>query len=307
MSGAVRDTKTNPAAFWFLAALGFAYGVVHAAGPGHGKAVVTAYMVANERALKRGIVISFLAAMLQACVAIAIVAAAAFFLHAAILPITQHVTAVIDMASFSAVALLGAWLLWRKGRAFAAALHGAPAIRQSLVFAPAGTALAAAGGFRTQAFSATQMGFSPQGEPCAAPHRFGFKPSNPAHDANCGHVHAPDPRRLGDGFSWRTLVLTVFSAGSRPCSSAILVLVFALAQGIFIVGVAATFAIALGTALTTATLAATAVLAKGIAIRLIGGGSRRGELLARGAEVFAAALVLLAGLALMLGVMQSGA
>ena len=55
----------DPAAIWGLVGFGFAYGVFHAAGPGHGKAVIASYMMANDRALKRGVVLAFLAAMLQ--------------------------------------------------------------------------------------------------------------------------------------------------------------------------------------------------------------------------------------------------
>jgi nickel/cobalt exporter len=59
-----------------LIALGLAYGVFHAAGPGHGKTLIASYMLANERSLKRGALLSLLAALLQACVAIALVGAA---------------------------------------------------------------------------------------------------------------------------------------------------------------------------------------------------------------------------------------
>ena len=45
-----------------LAALSFLYGVVHAVGPGHGKAIISSYVVANEETVRRGIVISFIAA-----------------------------------------------------------------------------------------------------------------------------------------------------------------------------------------------------------------------------------------------------
>ena len=61
LTEAMKQAKANGAALWGLAALSFGYGVFHAAGPGHGKAVIAAYMVANEQALKRGLALSFLA------------------------------------------------------------------------------------------------------------------------------------------------------------------------------------------------------------------------------------------------------
>ena len=79
-------------------------------------------------------------------------------------------------------------------------------------------------------------------------------------------------------------------------------LVFALAQGIFLAGIAATIVMALGTAITTAALAAIAVLAKGIAMRLVGRDGGRGALAARGLELAAALLVLLVGVSLLFGI-----
>ena len=87
----------------------------------------------------------------------------------------------------------------------------------------------------------------------------------------------------------------------RPCSGAILVLVFALAQGMFWAGIAATFVMGLGTAITVATIAVIAVTAKGLARRLAGGHEGRGALLMRGVEFAAAGLVLLFGIGLLLG------
>ncbi len=122
------------------------------------------------------------------------------------------------------------------------------------------------------------------------------------HGPGCRHYHAPDPATLGEGFSWRESVSTVVAAGARPCSGAILVLVFALSQGIFLAGIAATVVMAFGTAITTAALAATAVLAKTIALRLVGSQDGRGALVARSLEVVAALLVLAVGLSLLFGV-----
>ena len=62
----------------------------------------------------------------------------------------------------------------------------------------------------------------------------------------------------------------VFSVGIRPCTGAILVLVFALTQGLFWAGVAATFAMALGTAITVAVLATLALGSRELALKLGG-------------------------------------
>ena len=67
---------------WGLVGIGFAYGVFHAAGPGHGKAVIASYMMANDRALRRGVVLAFLAALLQGSVAVALVGIAALAFNA---------------------------------------------------------------------------------------------------------------------------------------------------------------------------------------------------------------------------------
>jgi ABC-type nickel/cobalt efflux system permease component RcnA len=114
-------------------------------------------------------------------------------------------------------------------------------------------------------------------------------------------VHAPDPSQLGEGFSWRAATATVAAAGARPCSGAILVLVFSLARNVFPAGVAATFAMSLGTALTTGALAWAAVFAKRVAVRFAAGEDSRVALIARGFEFAAALLVLGFGLALLVG------
>jgi ABC-type nickel/cobalt efflux system permease component RcnA len=93
----------------------------------------------------------------------------------------------------------------------------------------------------------------------------------------------------------------VIAAGARPCSGAILVLVFAMAQGLFAAGVAAAFAMAIGTAMATGALAWVAVFAKSTAMRLASGENSRLALVARGFEFAAALAVLAFGVALLLG------
>jgi ABC-type nickel/cobalt efflux system permease component RcnA len=123
-----------------------------------------------------------------------------------------------------------------------------------------------------------------------------------AHDEHCGHVHGPDPKTLDNAnFSWSSALATVVAAGARPCSGAILVLVFSLAQGLYLAGIGATLAMAVGTGLTTGALAATAVFAKSFAEKLLGTEGGRGLIIARSAEFLAALLVLFIGVGLLVG------
>jgi nickel/cobalt transporter (NicO) family protein len=281
LAGEVKALHTDRSAIWSLIGLSAAYGVFHAAGPGHGKALIASYVLANEQALRRGLVLSLLAALLQALVAIALIGVAALIFRATASAMNSA-SAVIETGSYLCVAAIGAWLAWTKGRAFAEALRLVLARRaRSAAFGEATWRPALATGPASQ-FRAE----SPD-------------PGVPA-GAECSHVHAPDPRELGAGFSWRGATATVIAAGSRPCSGAIVVLTFALAQNLFLAGIAATFAMALGVALTTGALAALAVFAREAAMGLAARETATAALLARSLE-FAAGLVVLAyGIALLI-------
>ena len=97
----------------------------------------------------------------------------------------------------------------------------------------------------------------------------------------------------------------VVAVGLRPCSGAILVLVFALSQGIFWAGVAATFAMAAGTAITVAAIAILAVGARGVAVRLASGGNGGALIAIRGLEFAAALAIILVGVLLFSGMLAS--
>ena len=119
-----------------------------------------------------------------------------------------------------------------------------------------------------------------------------------AHATDCCHDHAP---MADDHASIKDMGLAVLAAGIRPCSGAILVLVFALSQKMFPLGVAAALVMAAGTALTTGGLAILAVLAKKTALKWGGGiDNPRNALILRFAEMLAAALVSVLGLTLLL-------
>ena len=121
------------------------------------------------------------------------------------------------------------------------------------------------------------------------------------HDEHAGHSHGPAPAELAGPGGWRRGFGAILAVGVRPCSGAILVLVFALAQGLFWAGIAATFVMGLGTAITVATIAVIAVSAKDLAQRLSGAREGGGALVMRGVEFGAAGLVLLFGAGLLFG------
>ena len=285
MAAKVHALHGQSSAAWGLIGLGLVYGVVHAAGPGHGKAVLASYMLANETSLKRGAAMSLTAALLQALIAIALVGAAGFVFQATASQMT-HAADWIELASYCSVAAIGAWLVWRKGSALIATLSEHSERRRAVASTPAYFGVQ----WRRPAFSLS-----------AAAYRAGPPGAADGLTDECGHAHAPGPAELDGRFSWRAAAGTVIAAGARPCSGAILVLVFAMAQGLFAAGVAAALAMAIGTAATTAALAWVAVFAKSTAMRLAAGENSRLALVARGFEFAAALAVLAFGVALLLG------
>ncbi|MGU9861226.1 nickel/cobalt transporter [Klebsiella quasipneumoniae] len=71
----------------------------------------------------------------------------------------------------------------------------------------------------------------------------------------CGHQHLPAPEQLQAGDDWRARTVIVLSMGMRPCSGAIMVLLFSKVIGVFNWGMAAALAMAAGTSLTITALA----------------------------------------------------
>ncbi|WP_083519543.1 nickel/cobalt transporter [Bradyrhizobium jicamae] len=290
MSQTIRAAKSDGSAVWTLLGISFAYGIFHAAGPGHGKAVISSYLVANEETARRGIVLSFASAFLQALVAVVIVAVFAWLLSSTAKTMCSAEKA-IEIVSYGLIAAFGARLVWTKGGGFMRALQAKPA--------PA-MAVATAGHHHDHGHH--DHGHAHHHDHGHHQHDHGHDHDHGhVHDEHCGHSHGPTPDQLAGPGGWRRGLGTIFAVGMRPCSGAILVLVFSLAQGLFLAGIAATFVMGLGTAITVATIAIVAVSAKGLARRLSAGREGGGALIMRGIEFGAAGLVLLFGLGLLFG------
>jgi nickel/cobalt transporter (NicO) family protein len=196
----------------WLCLIAFVYGVLHAAGPGHGKLVVSSYFLANRAAWRRGVLLSVGAALTQALAAILLVGVPVLLLgmtRASALGQIRY----LELASYGLMTLIGLGLLVRAARG--------------------------------------QVG-------CGHDHGLDDHAHHQGHDHACGHHHAP-PAVERRGFR-----LLAFAVGCRPCSGAVLVLLFALANDMVPAGLLAVLVMAAGVALTTS------------AAGFVGIGARRG-------------------------------
>ncbi|NMG40298.1 delayed-early response protein/equilibrative nucleoside transporter [Chelativorans sp. ZYF759] len=283
LTTALRTMRDEGTGAWMLVSISFAYGVFHAAGPGHGKAVISSYMLANEVALRRGVLLSFLSSLLQAVTAIVVMSAVFLFLRGTAFSMADA-TRYLEVASYALVTAFGAWLLWRKAFPRLKALFWGAPVRS--------LSAAVATGHASHAHE--QGGHH---------HDHHHGPDEVC--STCGHSHAPDPRLIsGDRFDWKTAWAAIVAVGVRPCTGALVVLSFAFLNGLWISGIVSVFAMAIGTALTVSVLATLAVMAKNWAVA-IGGDGRAGNRIHAGIEISGAALVFLLGLTLLLAALSA--
>ncbi len=300
MSSTIRAAKSDGSAVWTLLVISFAYGIFHAAGPGHGKAVISSYLIANQETAKRGIVLSFASALMQSLVAVAIVGICAALLNATARTMCGA-EKVIEIVSYALIAAFGARLVWTKGGGFMRALQAPLPLPAMALAAAAPHDHGAHGHDHHHGHSHPHAHVAHHGREHRHDDHGHDLAQGHVHDQHCGHSHGPVPSELAGPGGWRRGFGTIFAVGLRPCSGAILVLVFALAQGMFWAGVASTFVMGLGTAITVATIAVIAVSAKDLARRMSGASEGGGALIMRGLEFAAAGLVLLLGVGLLFG------
>lgn len=108
----LREIKQNKQSLFPLSLLflSFLYGLLHAAGPGHGKAVISAYLLSTKAQLRQGIQIAFFASMMQAVTAIIIIFSGIFLLQISVRSINQTFS-YFEQFSYALIASLGLYLL----------------------------------------------------------------------------------------------------------------------------------------------------------------------------------------------------
>lgn len=229
LAGAVRAVQAGqPAAWAGLMAICFGYGVVHAAGPGHGKFVIGGYGVARRVPLYRLGAVALAASLAQAGVAVALVYAGVLALGWTRERMVGLAEGLLAAASWGAIALLGLWLVWRGVRG---------ALRQ---------------GQASRAETAQSGDHHHQHSTHDHDHDHGP-------DCGCGHSHGPSVAEVAGLTGWRDTLALIGSVAIRPCSGALFLLILTFQMGIGAAGVAGAFAMGLGVAVVTIGVAGLAV------------------------------------------------
>lgn len=233
MAQLLQQVKANPhRAGLALMMFSLIYGVLHAVGPGHGKVVIVTYLATHPAQLKNSLKLTFAASILQGGVAILLVTVLLGILQLSSRYLHQS-SFWLEKGSFLLVIALGVLLCFR---AIKRLYHQVKLLKPQKISIQ-----------RLQPLSATHV----HSESCG-----------------CGHRHMPNSQELQAGNDWRTRLAIVLAMGMRPCSGAIMVLLFAKVIGVYWWGILSAIAMAIGTSLTISLLALFVHYARRLAVHL---------------------------------------
>ncbi|PSU29090.1 nickel/cobalt transporter [Photobacterium lutimaris] len=229
------DAKESPlVSGGYLAGFSFLYGVLHALGPGHGKVIVTTYLATQPTKVKTGLMLTLVSAVCQALVAVALVSVLLWGFNASMREVSSQAVTFMTISS-ALVSVLGAMICWRAFK-----------------------------GFRRSAAKSNQAS-------CGHAHH--HHEHHHGTECGCGHRHIASPEDVDNAKSLREYVGVIMSIGLRPCTGAIMVLLFANMVGLYWMGIVSALVMSLGTALTTSALALLTLSGKRIVYRYLQKGS----------------------------------
>jgi len=287
-----------------LMGLCFAYGVLHAVGPGHGKLVIGGYGLTRPATAWRLAGIALTASLGQAVTAVAVIGAGVAVLGWGRERI-EGVEAIFAPLSAIAIGLVGCWLLLRGLRR---------AARQRAAARPAGVGAAhdhAHTRGEIARHDAPGHGHS-GGDAHAHAHAHSHGPGHGCHghagshghahhhDDHCGHRHGPTLEEAESATSLREALALAAAIALRPCTGALFLLLITARMEVFPAGVAGAFAMGLGTGAVTAAVALLAVVSRRAALGLAEGTAARLAARAAAPTEALAGLVIIALAALLL-------
>jgi len=226
-----------------LIGLSFFYGALHSLGPGHGKLIVSTYLATHPTKVKASLMLTIVSALLQAVVAVVLVSTLLLVFNASMREVNNNANYFITY-SFYIVLVLGGAIIWRNLRAL------------WRLFYPQ----------RQQAGSLQQGHIEHTHHDHHHDHhdQHGHEHHEHSESCGCGHQHFVEAEQINKASSLKEYVIIIFSIGIRPCTGAIMVLLFANLAGIYWLGVVSAFAMAIGTALTTSIIAILTITGKKI-------------------------------------------
>jgi len=95
----------------FVMLISLVYGMFHAAGPGHGKTIVSSFFLANDAKLRHSIVVGYLIAVVHAVAALAVVLILYYVIRGLFSTGVEQADHYIQLVAFGILAVLGAFML----------------------------------------------------------------------------------------------------------------------------------------------------------------------------------------------------
>lgn len=210
----------------------FAYGVLHALGPGHGKIVVSAYLASHRARFVDAALLSGWSALVQSMSAIVLVGGAAWLSREGLRGVLTRASS-LELGSYVVLLCVGAWTLWavvtRRDCCDVDRLELVPKKHASLI----------------------QAGSDEKGQAR-------YLGASLAQRRSRARWTRTDAER-GPSRVRRQILMTGVAVGVRPCVGAIFVLIAALANKVFIVGVLASLAMGAGVACTVLAIGMTSL------------------------------------------------
>ncbi|MCZ4282254.1 hypothetical protein O4H49_15810 [Kiloniella laminariae] len=227
----------------------FLYGVFHALGPGHGKAVIATYTLSTDTKIRSVVGLSMAASFMQGLTAITIVGLCYLLIDSGVRSASLAAESVMEPLSYGAVVVVGGVLLWRGLR-----LPASQCCAHDHSDEPGHSHV-----------SVPQKPNSEITHSHSHVHRHDGLSAGNAKGHDCCASSVPRSRLSGLK-PYRDIVAIVLAIGIRPCTGALLVLILAFVLGHWAGGLAAVLAMSLGTGLTVSLLA---LAAKGVRFPLL--------------------------------------
>ena len=299
------EAKSNPwGAGSYLIGFSFIYGMLHSLGPGHGKVIVSTYLATHPTKAKASLVLTVVPAFLQALVAILLVSVLLWGFSASMRMVNDKANMFVSL-SFALVAVVGALICWKALKNIYTTMR-TPKLKVKAITTLAADTSSPISVQSPMALRSSVLAGSMVLNPSNALQTAEHVHADHSHsDCGCGHQHVADADAINKASTLREYAGIIVTIGVRPCTGAIMVLLFANMVGLYWMGVVSAFAMAVGTAFTTSTIAIMTLTGKNLIKRYLAAGNKNNSASLKAAghylQLFGGVLLVLIGLLLMSG------